>query len=328
MLLISFGCSTTPPYLEKPAGDFYWPPPPETPRIKWITQWSNTYDFGKPSAIMTTLMGAEAIDMLLRPNGVVADSAGNVYVADSSQHVVFIFDVQGKALKLMGRGMLGTPIGLAVDDKRGIIYVSDSKLNHVYGIEKSSGRVVRELGAENEFKSPSGLVFDEERDRLYLSDTQNQIVRVYDGNGKPLFTIGKKGREDGEFKFPAYLALDRDGRLYVVDTFNFRIQIFDPNGKFIKKFGRLGDASGYFSRPAGIGVDSDGHIYVVDTAFNNFQIFDDTGRLLLWVGSAGKKAGQFSLPTGMYIDKKDRIYVTDTFNYRVQVFEYLKEKKP
>ncbi|MEW6570032.1 MAG: 6-bladed beta-propeller [Nitrospirota bacterium] len=326
LVFLFIGCASTPRFQIDTTGEYLWPPPPAESRIKWLKEWKNRYDFGRPSKFMTFLMGAEQIEYLRRPQAVVADSAGNVYVADSEQRAVFVFDQVNNVLRFLGEGVVFTPVGLAIDNKRGIIFVSDSKTDKVFGLDKMTGRVVLTLGGPGEFKNPSGLVYDEKRERLYVSDSRNNIVRAYDNNGALLFTLGRRGRDDGEFSLPTYLALDSEGRLYVVDSFNFRIQIFSPEGKFIKKFGRLGDSSGQFSRPAGIGLDSDGHIYVVDTAFGNFQIFDFEGRLLLWVGSGGRGPGEFSLPTGMYIDESDRIYVADTFNRRVQVFQYLKEK--
>lgn len=324
-ILLFSGCATTPP--EKPAEDIVWPPPPETPRIKWVTQWSSKYDFGKPNPFFTLLVGEEMAEKLVRPAAVVADSAGNVYVADAQLSIVFVFDQQKKKLRFLGTGTLSGPVGLAIDNKRGIVFVADSKQDKVYGINKESGKVMMELGKLKEMSNPSGMVYDEERERLYISDTQNHIIRVFDKDGKPLFTIGKRGAEDGEFNFPSYLAIDKNGRLFVADTLNFRVQIFDQDGRFLKKFGRLGDVSGTFSRPYGIGVDSEGHVYVVDSAFNNFQIFDEDGRLLLWVGHVGRKEGEFFLPQGMFIDANDKIYIADTFNARVQVFQYLKESK-
>jgi len=321
------GCGTPGVQPYDTSGEYLWPAPPAESRIKWLREWRNRYDFGKPSKLMTFLMGKEQIEYLRRPQAVVADSSGNVYAADSEWHAVFVFDKEKNSLRFIGEGTLGIPVGLAMDNKRGILYVSDSKAERVFGFDKNTGRLVLNLGAPGELKNPTGLVFDEERDRLYVSDTKNNIVRVYDKSGSPLFTIGRRGHDAGEFNYPTYIALDKSGILYVVDSFNFRVQVFDPDGKFLKKFGRLGDSSGQFSRPAGIGVDSEGHIYVVDTSFGVFQIFDIEGRLLLWVGQGGPKPGEFSLPTGMFIDKEDRIYVADTFNRRIQVFQYLREKK-
>lgn len=322
-VLLIAGCATGLP--EKPTGEYLWPPPPETPKIKWLTQWSNQYDFGRPGIISSLITGEEAA-RLSRPSGVVADSAGNIYVADSELGVIFVFDQELNTLRLLGGRILSSPVGLAIDNSTGILYVADSRQDKVIGLDKKSGHIVFSLGGPSEFKNPSGIVVDEARDRLYVTDTQNHTVRVFTRKGNPLFTIGEKGHQNGKFYYPSYLALDREGRLYVCDSFNFRVQIFSPDGLFLKTFGRLGDASGTFTRPKGIGVDSEGHIYVVDAAFNNFQIFDQDGRLLLWMGKEGHEPGQFSLPTGMFIDHEDRIYVSDTFNRRVQVFQYLKQK--
>ena len=327
VIVSAAGCATSPSSREA-SGQLFWPPPPETPRIKWLTAWSSRYDFSRPNQMLSILMGEEILETLRRPQAVVADTSGNVYVADSEGHSIFVFDIEKSVLRFLGEGIVSTPVGLAIDNKHGFLFVSDSKSDKVFGIDKNSGRLVMTLGGPGEFKNPSGMVYDDARERLYLADTKNNVIRVFDKDGKALFTVGKqRGQGDGEFNFPSYLALDRQGRLFVVDSFNFRVQIFDPNGNYIKKFGRLGDSSGQFSRPAGIGVDSEDHVYVVDTAFNNFQIFSEDGKLLLWVGQGGKKSGEFALPTGMYIDKEDRIYICDTFSRRVQVFQYLKEKK-
>lgn len=327
LLVMLDGCATAPSAPVKTVGELSWPPPPAVTKIKWLRQWSNRYDFGKPSEVLEFLVGKERVEALKRPNGVVSDLAGNVYVADSEFRMVFVFDQEQKALRFIGVGTLSGPVGLAIDNKRGILFVSDARTKKVVGLDKRDGKLVLAVGAPGEFQGPTGMAFDEARNRLYVADTRANVVRVFDGDGKALFTIGKRGTGDGEFNFPSYLAVDKNGKLYVTDSFNFRVQIFDAEGKFLKKFGKQGDVSGSFSRPGGIGVDSDGHIYVTDASFNNFQIFSEDGKLLIWIGNTGKNSGEFYLPSGLYIDKDDKIYVTDTFNNRVQVFQYLKEKK-
>jgi DNA-binding beta-propeller fold protein YncE len=312
---------------EQSSGDHVWPSPPAPPRVKWVQNWSDRYDFGKPSQMMEFLIGKERVEALRRPNGVTTDAAGNLYVADSESHIVFVFDREKNALRFIGMRRLGFPIGLAINNKNGIVYVSDSQQDKIFGFDMNTDDVRLTIGGPGEFKNPSGMVYDQKTDRLYVADTQNHAVKVFDKDGRPLFAIGKRGVENGEFNFPSYLAMDKNGILYVVDSFNFRVQMFDANGKFLKKFGELGDTSGTFARPAGIGVDSDGNIYVVDTSFNNFQIFNNDGKLLLWIGNSGRKPGEFYLPSGLYVDNQDRIYVADTFNKRVQVFQYLKEPK-
>ncbi|MFZ5906212.1 MAG: 6-bladed beta-propeller [Nitrospirota bacterium] len=328
-LLLIAGCAIAPSQqgLNTSGQEYVWPKPPAPARIKLVTQWASRNDFGKPSEVLEFLVGKERVEKLQRPNGVIADDAGNVYVVDSAMRQIFVFDVEKKKLRFLGAGIFAGPIGIALDSKRRILYVSDSRLDKVFGLNSETGDVVMTLGGPGEFKNPSGMVFDEQKDLLYIADTQNHVVKIFDREGKRVSTIGRRGQENGEFNFPSYLALDRNNRLYVVDSFNFRVQIFDSDGRFLKKFGKLGDTSGTLSRPMGIGVDSDGNIYVIDAAFNNFQIFNDTGRLLLWVGNAGAKPGEFYMPSGMFIDNSDRIYVSDTFNRRIQVFQYLKAQE-
>jgi len=309
------------------SGDFAWPAPPAAPRVKWVSNWSSRYDFGRPSKVMEFLVGRERVEQLRRPSDVVSDAAGNIYVADAEMRIVFVFDQEKKALRFLGLRRLGVPVGLAISNKRGMIFVSDSQQNKIFGFDMRTDNLKLTIGGPGEFRRPTGLVYDDNSDRLYIADTQNHIIKVFDKDGRQLFAIGKRGNGDGEFNFPSFLAMDKNGILYVVDSFNFRVQMFDAEGNFLKKFGRLGDASGSFSRPAGIAVDSDGNIYVVDTSFNNFQIFNNNGKLLLWVGNAGRNPGEFYLPTGIFIDGKDRIYVADSFNQRVQVFQYLKENR-
>jgi DNA-binding beta-propeller fold protein YncE len=326
LLLFISGCAPKSGLPGKPTGEYIWPPPPETPRIKWLTQWSDSQDIKKINPLDVIIKEAK-LDVLFRPNGVIVDKAGNIYVADSQLHKIFVFDIEKQIMRFLGEEILQAPISLAIDNMRGILFVTDSGHDKVFCLDKNTGKTVLSLKTTGKFNNPSGIVYDEQRERLYVSDTKNNTVRIFDKNGNSLSTIGKKGSDDGDFSAPTYLALDGNGRLHVVDTYNGRIQIFDPEGKFVKTFGRFGDVPGSLSRPAGIGVDSEGHIYVVDTAFSNFQIFTEDGALLLWIGKKGIGAGEFSLPTGMYIDSQDRIYVTDTFNRRVQVFQYLKEKK-
>ncbi|MBC8412243.1 MAG: SMP-30/gluconolactonase/LRE family protein [Nitrospira sp.] len=323
--LILIGCAAAPPK-EEPVEEIVWPSPPDDPRIKWITQWADKHDFEGPDPFLTFFLGEDPVESLQRPNTVIADAAGNVYVADTEQGLIFVFDVEQNGLRFLGNGVLAGPVGLAIDNKRGIIFVADSRLNKVFGLDKKTGDIILTIGTPGDFQHPSGMVFNEDRDILYVTDTQNHRIRVFDKDGIAIYNIGERGYKGGEFNFPSFLALDMEGRLYVADTLNFRIQIFDQEGYYIKEFGKLGDASGTFTRPYGVGVDSDGHVYVIDSAFNNFQIFNDDGTLLLFVGTPGAKPGEFYLPTGLYIDKNDKIYVADTFNRRVQIFQYLKEQ--
>ena len=171
VIIIISGCATTPSGPTKPTGTFVWPIPPGSPKIKWITQWSERYDFGKPNEVLEFLIGKERTERLRRPNGVVADAEGNIYVADSEIRTIFVFDMGKKTLRFLGMGTVAGPIGLAIDNKRGILFVSDSRLDKVFGFDKITGDIVISLGGPGEFRNPSGLAYDDQRDRLYVADS-------------------------------------------------------------------------------------------------------------------------------------------------------------
>ncbi|MFQ5657172.1 MAG: 6-bladed beta-propeller [Candidatus Methylomirabilales bacterium] len=321
-IILVGGCATTPP---GKIGELVWPDPPEEPRVRYVESLSSRRDVMGPPSFFDRLLGEETGEALAKPYGVLADKAGRVYVADSGQGVVFVFDKKNKKLDLVGIragvGKLAQPTGLALNSE-GILFVSDTKLDRVFGYDEK-GEVVVAIGKKGEFYNPAGIAIDAASDRLYVPDPGRHVIRVYDSrDGHFVFSIGERGSGEGQFNFPTN-AFVRHSKLYVSDSGNFRIQIFDLDGKFLKAFGGIGDAPGRFARPKGIAVDSEGHIYVIDAAFDNFQIFDEDGKLLMFVGGAGASPGRFNLPAGMYIDEEDRIYVADQYNFRVQVFQFL-----
>jgi len=325
LVMLAAGCASR--AVEKPI-DLVWPNPPETPRIKYLRSFSNANEFGNSgSTVLAFLFGDESSGTMAKPYGVATSQDGKVYVADSGQGLVWIFDEKNKKVSFLGtsgQGKLIQPIGVAVD-KRGVVFVSDVKLNRVYGFDRE-GNLAISIGRKNEFANPSGLAVNRASDRLYVADPRGHRIRVYNcADGKFMFEFGTRGEKDGELNFPTNLYVHK-GRIYVSDSGNFRIQIFDLEGKFLNKFGTVGDRPGQLARPRGVAVDSEGHIYVVDAAFDNFQIFDDKGRVYLFVGAAGHRPGYFWLPAGIHIDEEDKVYVVDSYNRRVQVFQYLGEK--
>ncbi len=320
------GCATE-PVKKKDISNLVWPLPPETPRIRFLAEYSGQSDLGSKDEFKASLLGVESGGLqLAKPYGVTASADGNlIYVTDTRLHAVVVFDIKAKdvrTLKTDAQGAMPNPVEVRLD-KRGRIFVTDSERKEVL-VLSPEGKTLLTLGKKEEIGRPTGLALDDERNRMYVADTLKHRILVYDLEGKHLFNFGERGSEPGQINYPINLALDQKGNLLISDTGNFRVQVFDGEGKFLNTFGQLGDTFGSFSRPKGIAVDSDNNIYVVDGAFNNFQIFNSEGKLLLFVGAMGRDPGMFWLPTGIYIDPTGRIYVADSVNARVQVFQYLK----
>ena len=135
------------------------------------------------------------------------------------------------------------------------------------------------------------------------------------------------GEGDGEFVWPASIALDSRQNVYISDEWLNRISIFDKDGTFLEKWGVSGSGEGELSKPSGIAFDKEDNLYVVDSANSRVQKFTKDGKFLLMWGEAGSGEGQFNLPWGLSVDGGGYVYVADWRNDRIQKFsaggEYL-----
>jgi DNA-binding beta-propeller fold protein YncE len=170
---------------------------------------------------------------------------------------------------------------------------------------------------------PTGLARDHSG-HIYVADSGEHDVKVFDLEGGLLKRIGNRGKAPGEFNGPTHLAVSSD-RLYVADTLNARVQSLTLDGEPVRAYGRRGLYVGNLTRPKGIAVDSSDNLYVVESYFDHLLVFGESGRFLLPIGGHGSAAGQFFLPAGAWSDARGRIFVADMFNGRVSIFLRLGE---
>nr|NCR42073.1 6-bladed beta-propeller [Microcystis aeruginosa W13-11] len=111
---------------------------------------------------------------------------------------------------------------------------------------------------------------------IYVADTFNSRVQVFNPSGVFQSAFGSFGTGDGEFSFPNGIAVGSGGNIYVADTFNSRVQVFNSNGVFQSAFGSGGSGDGEFFIPVGIAVDGGGNIYVADARNNRVQVFSQS----------------------------------------------------
>ncbi len=265
---------------------------------------------------------------LAKPYGVVAHQ-GRVYVTDTQQRAILMFDIKEKVFKMFGiegKGAVTKPLGIDISPA-GEIFVADitAKRIFVYDLE---GNFLRTLGNDKLFNRPTSVTTAKNKPVIYVVDTggidsdAHHVLVLDAATGKHLHTIGKRGAAPGEFNLPLQASTAPDGTLYIVDSGNFRVQAFSNDYQFLKTFGSLGRKSGNFSRPKGIATDNQGNIYIVDTAFGNFQIFNPQGKLLLFVGTRATSGGpaKYMLPAGIDVDEEGRVYIVDQFFRKVDIF--------
>ncbi len=263
-----------------------------------------------------------------QPNNVVVDTVGLLYVADTYNHRIQVFDPNGHFVRAFGSegaqpGALSRPKGLAWGPDR-LLYVADTG-NHRAQAFDMQGKVALILGSlgnlPGQFNAPEGIAVGADG-TLYVADTQNRRVQKFAPDGRFLLSWGNSGSGQGEFLQPTGIAVDRDGRVLVVDTQNHRVQVFSADGRYLWELGKAGRRAGEFDSPRGIATDDQGYMYVVDTGNGRVQVFDSAGRFHTQVGHLGKLHGEFYYPAGVWVDAQRSLYVADTINHRVQILAY------
>lgn len=169
------------------------------------------------------------------------------------------------------------------------------------------------------FDSPLGKPMDVTKigELIYVTDTKNNQIQVFDQSGNNVLKFGKAGSEKGQFQFPYGIAGDKKENIYVADLYNGNISIFNSKGEFIKYFP---DKDKVIKAPGGLRI-YDEKLYVTDIKENKLFVFDFEGKKLMEIGGAGKDDGKFIAPNAVAVDKDNQIYVTDSGNNRVQVFD-------
>ncbi len=331
VLLLLAGCAATP----APSIPFkppVYPPAPAEPRfifertllynddIETLTKKQRFRQFATGEARQSKGM-VKPFDIAVRQ--------GKVYVSDSVQRSVLVFDIPGKRFSQIGTtqpGALKKPLGIDVGPN-GHLFVADISALRILEYDVD-GKFVRRMGSKADFTRPTDVTVSNDGTRLYVVDTggvasDSHNVIVFElATGKAIKTIGQRGTKEGEFNLPLQITNSINGGWYIVDGGNFRVQAFNDDDSFKFAFGKVGRYPGQFARPKGIATDPDGNIYVIDSAFGNVQIFNEAGELLMFMGQRGQSGipGRYMLPSGIDVDEDGRIYIVDQFFRKVDVF--------
>lgn len=258
------------------------------------------------------------------PSDVVVGRHGHIYVVDSGNHRIAVFDRSGTRLSTFanrgsGSGQLRDPVGIGVDHT-GQIYIAD-KGNHRIQVFSAEGTHLRSipLKAAGKEVAPVDVAVDASGKTLYVTGNNNHKVMAFSSDGKLVQQWGGEGMMRGEFRYPATIALGADHRIYVVDVLNTRVQVRDEHGQ-IFQVGEWGVLPGQLFRPKGVALDNKGRVYVSDSYLDVVQVFNSAYKFL-HVLSVDGKARAFTAPAGMTIDSDNRLYVAEMLKNRVSVFE-------
>ena len=242
------------------------------------------------------------------PAGIVVDSAGIIYVADS----------QNDTLRKISAG--------------GVVTTLAGQWNNAGSCDGT--------GTNALFNGVAGLALSGTTN-LFAADMYNNLIRkiTQAGGVTTIAGIASSGSRDGpdtyaQFNQPYQLALDRATNVYVADTENNAIRKISAAGEVTTIAGQaimIGSADGtgtnaLFRGPSGIVVDSATNLYVADSYNNTIRKITPAGVVTTIAGQAaitGYDDGTgtnalFSDPFGLAIDGATNLYVADGYNHLIR----------
>ena len=260
------------------------------------------------NAIPGSADGAGAAASFNNPYGVAVDTAGNVYVADTSNHTI---------RKTSPAGVVTTLAGTA-------------------GSPGSTNGV----GAAARFKFPAGVTVDT-AGNVYVADSGNHLIRKISPAGVVTTLAGtanSPGPNDGtganaRFNFPSGVAVDTAGNVYVADG-NHTVRKISSVGVVTTLAGTAGSpgpadgtgANARFSLPSGVAVDTAGNVYVADLNNHTIRKISPAGAVSTLAGSPGNSGpndgtgavARFNFPSGVAVDTAGNVYVADFNNHTIR----------
>ncbi len=263
---------------------------------------------GTADSVINSAEGTGSAARFYSPRGAAVDSAGNLFVADSSNHTL---------RKVSAAAVVGTLAGTAGSQ----------------GNSDGSGATAR-------FLDPYGAAVDSSGN-IYVADTSNNKIRKITSAGlvTTLAGNGAQGSADGigtaaQFREPRGVAVDSNGYVYVADYGNHTLRKISPAGVVTTLAGTAGsagviDATGSAARfyyPSGVAVDVAGNLYVADTSNNTLRKIAPAGAVTTFAGLAGRSssadgtgsAARFEDPYAVASDGGGNIFVADGTDHTIR----------
>jgi sugar lactone lactonase YvrE len=251
---------------------------------------------------------------LSSPAGIVVDSSGNTFVADTGYSRIVEVNAQGTASVLTITGLsqaLVSPTGIAIDGS-GNLYVTDADACNSRIVKFTPAGAATEIstGSVN-LSSPKGVALDQSGD-IFIADTgNNRIVEVTIGGSAAALTITVSSGSS-TLSSPRGLAVNPAGKLYIADSSNNRIVTVAAGSTTGIVASILGGVT--LSGPTAVTVDRIGNVIIADTANNRIAEIDTSSNGTVLFTDSQTLSG----PLGV-ADPFGTAYISDSGNNRALI---------
>lgn len=279
---------------------------------KWRYDWRSPSDLGE---------GKNALQVIIEsPMGLAEDSAGNIYVSDRANRLVWKIEPSGQATAFAGTG----------------------RVTGADGLPRS-----RVVALDVDLALPEGLVVDKNENILLVDSLNHAILKIdrdgylthVAGNGRDGFNGDGIKATDATLGLPYDVRLDSKGNVYVADVSNHRIRKIDSNGMISTVAGTgspgySGDGgpaiNAQLNMPYGILLDNQDNLLIADSDNHVIRKVSQDGIIRTIAGSGQRGfegdggpalAAKFDSPQALALDSTGRLYIGDEHNNAIRVIE-------
>jgi sugar lactone lactonase YvrE len=247
---------------------------------------------------------------MTNPVGVLFDSAGNIFFADSGSSRVREVNLSGIISTLVQD--MSAVTGMAFDGGGNLYIVAE--IEHAVYQMPPGGSANKIVG--------TGI-------RTGSIDGQGGDPRDDLGDGRQALSCS--------LNFPTGVALDANGNLYIADKNNYRVRKVDHVTGIISTIagtgvaGSSGDGgpatSAQLNQPSGLALDSQGDLYIAEEGGNRVRKVSPSGIIstVAGTGSYGYSgdngpatSAKLAIPFGIAVDGAGNLYIADTGNDRIR----------
>jgi uncharacterized protein (TIGR03437 family) len=255
--------------------------------------------------------------LLNLPRMAVADSSGNIYIADSASSVVYKIGPLGNLTAFAGqannpgfggdngpaaKALINGPFALAFD-AAGNLY-----------IDEADGSCIRKVAL----------------------DSGNTITTYAGECGKPVFSGDNGPANQARLNGPQFIVFDSHGNLFVADYGNNRIRKITPAGTISTVAGtgaNISNGNGGLATAAGVSlpdslaVDAQGTIYFTEGVGGHVRLITPGGMMSAFAGTGlrtlagdgGAASNAAFGGEGLALDASGSLYISDLYNDRIRI---------
>ena len=260
------------------------------------------------------------------PGGLAVGPNGDIYIADSNNHVIRRVDARGNIAPVAGSHELGS--GFSGENGPAIV----ARLDTPDGVA-----IAPDLDL---------IVADSHNDRIRRVDHQTGVITTVAGSGDNGYNGDERPATQASLSTPSAVAAAPNGDIYIADTLNYRVRVVDARTGLIhtvagdgtagdgKEVGDGGPAtSAHLNMPSDVAIDSrTGDLYIADMHHNRVRKVDAKTHVITTVAGSGvwgnsgndgpATAARLAGPAGVAVvhepNGKATIFIADYYNGHVR----------